>query len=73
MPTSSPAKLKSSFTGESTSPSAWSAWFTRPFCASSAIQPNVRTTRFSSSGNTTRIVSHERHRDVERARKNATG
>src|SRR5678815_5089418 len=65
-PMRSPAKLNRSTTGPCTRPSAIIAWFTSPFWASRAIHPNVRTTRFSSSGNTTRMVSQPRHR--ERAR-----
>ena len=68
-----PAKLNSSFTGESINPRPDSAWFTSPFWASSATQPKVRTTRFSRSGKTTRMVSHARNRERERARKNASG
>ena len=65
--------MKSSFTGPSTSPSAWRAWFTSPFWASRAIQPKVRTTRFSMRGKTTRMVSQFRQRERVRARKKATG
>ena len=72
-PMRSPAKLNRSTTGPCTRPSAIIAWFTSPFWASRAIHPNVRTTRFSSSGNTTRMVSQPRHRERVRARKKATG
>lgn len=62
MPTSSPNRLNIMRIGRSIRPTSISRLLMRPRLASSAIQPKERTTRLSSIGKITSMVSASRMR-----------